>query len=90
MRSTHRLFFALPGNPAAATLTFELLVRPALLKMQGCLDVERPRVRVRLQAPIRKKPRLTYFVRAQVHGSADALYADVPPNQGSSRHGNDR
>jgi molybdopterin molybdotransferase len=28
--------FALSGNPSAAMLSFEMLVRPAILKMQGC------------------------------------------------------
>jgi molybdopterin biosynthesis enzyme MoaB len=27
--------FALPGNPAAAMISFEVFVRPALLKMTG-------------------------------------------------------
>jgi len=30
------LVFSLPGNPVAALLTFELLVRPALRKLAGC------------------------------------------------------
>jgi molybdopterin molybdotransferase len=41
------LFFGLPGNPVAAMVTFYLLVRPALLAMQGRRDLEPPR----LQAP---------------------------------------
>lgn len=32
-------FFGLPGNPVSAFVTFVLLVRPALLSMQGCGNV---------------------------------------------------
>jgi molybdopterin molybdotransferase len=34
-----RLFFGLPGNPVSALVTFFLLVRPALLRFQGAIDV---------------------------------------------------
>ena len=35
-----RQFFGLPGNPVSSFVTFLLLVRPALLAMQGCLTSE--------------------------------------------------
>ncbi len=47
--------FGLPGNPAAAYLGFELLVRPALRKMQGFSNFERPRVKARLSEDFKKK-----------------------------------
>lgn len=33
-------FFGLPGNPVSAMVTFEVLVRPALLKLAGTQEVE--------------------------------------------------
>ncbi|MBC9944224.1 molybdopterin molybdotransferase MoeA [Leucobacter sp. cx-328] len=39
--------FALPGNPGSAATSFELFVRPALLRMQGRTVVDRVRVPVR-------------------------------------------
>lgn len=39
-----RPVFGLPGNPVSAMVTFELFVRPALRRMQGCRAVERPRI----------------------------------------------
>lgn len=39
-----RPLFALPENPVAATLAFELLVRPALLKLGGRRTLHRPEV----------------------------------------------
>ena len=38
--------FALPGNPVSALVSFEVFVRPALLRLRGLADVERPRVMV--------------------------------------------
>jgi molybdopterin molybdotransferase len=37
-----KLLFALPGNPVSAFVTFLLLVRPALLKMQGATELSLP------------------------------------------------
>jgi molybdopterin molybdotransferase len=45
-----RLVFGLPGNPVSAMVTFELFVRPALLRMSGRTAVERPRLVARARA----------------------------------------
>lgn len=37
-----KLWFGLPGNPVSALVTFLLLVRPALLKMQGAANLHLP------------------------------------------------
>ena len=42
------LFFGLPGNPVSAMVTFELFVRPALLKMRGLSELSRPLVQALL------------------------------------------
>jgi molybdopterin molybdotransferase len=39
-------FFGLPGNPVAVFVTFVILVRPALLKMQGAKVLELPHYRL--------------------------------------------
>ena len=36
--------FTLPGNPVSSFASFEVFVRPALLRMRGLADVERPAV----------------------------------------------
>ena len=36
--------WTLPGNPVSSFASFEMFVRPALLRMRGLVDVERPRV----------------------------------------------
>jgi molybdopterin molybdotransferase len=43
--------FALPGNPAAAMISFEVFVRPAVLKMTGRTRLFRPTVTAALTAP---------------------------------------
>lgn len=36
------LLFGLPGNPVSAAVSFETFVRPALLRMQGRAEIQRP------------------------------------------------
>ena len=47
--------FSLPGNPVSTMLTFEELVRPALLKMMGHSCVLKPSFLARLKEPVVKK-----------------------------------
>lgn len=60
-------FFGLAGNPSAAVVGFEMLVRPALRRMQGLSELERPLMRARLTAEVRKKrdPR-RYYLRGHL------------------------
>jgi molybdopterin molybdotransferase len=41
-RKADKFLFGLPGNPVSALVTFVLLVRPALLRMQGAINVDLP------------------------------------------------
>ena len=55
--------FGLPGNPVSCLLTFELFVRPALLKMAGHTKLHRPRAKARLLDRIEKPVGLRMFAR---------------------------
>jgi molybdopterin molybdotransferase len=55
--------FSLPGNPVASMVTFELFVRPALLKMNGYTDLFRPRLQAVLQDEIQKRRGVRTFLR---------------------------
>ncbi len=55
--------FALPGNPVSAMVTFELFVRPALLRMGGHARLERPVVTARALAPIDNPGRRRGYLR---------------------------
>jgi molybdopterin molybdotransferase len=57
----------LPGNPLAAALTFDQLVRPMILKRLGVVE-QRRRLRLPLEAAQRKAPGLTAFIPARVDG----------------------
>ena len=41
-RKADKCLFGLPGNPVSALVTFVLLVRPALMRMQGAINVDLP------------------------------------------------
>ena len=58
-----KLVFGLPGNPVSALVTFQTLVRPALLKMKGISDTDVDTV-ARLGAPIRRTDLRYEFLRA--------------------------
>jgi len=51
-----RPFFALPGNPVSALVTFELLVAPALRKMRGWGNCLPPTVQARLLRDLTHEP----------------------------------
>jgi molybdopterin molybdotransferase len=59
-------WIGLPGNPVSAMVTFELFVRPALLRMQGHKRLFRRPVQVMVDEPITIAARLTHFLRAVV------------------------
>lgn len=74
----------LPGNPVSAMVTFELFVRPALLRMLGRTRVHRRPVQVVLEEPVSIGARLTHFYRAIVAPRADGtLGARLTGPQGS-------
>lgn len=51
----------LPGNPVAAMVTFEVFVRPALLKLAGCTSWERPTVQAILDEDVYNSGRRHYM-----------------------------
>ena len=79
-----RLVFGLPGNPVSAMVTFELFVRPALLRMSGRLDVDRPRLVARARAPIPNPGARRGYLRVRLERGADGLEAELTGDQGSA------
>ncbi len=79
-------FFALPGNPVSALVSFENFVRPALRKMAGQTQLFRPRRSVILQNDVRHTPDRTEFQRAVITRQSDgSLTASTTGGQQSSR-----
>jgi molybdopterin molybdotransferase len=80
-----KLAFGLPGFPVSSLVTFELFVRPSLLKMQGHPVVERPRVEVILDHDVSPAEDRAEFQRAVVRWEDGALRASTTGLQSSGR-----
>jgi molybdopterin molybdotransferase len=48
--------FGLPGNPVSSLVSFELFARPALRRMMGHRQLDRPRVKAIADEPFRRRP----------------------------------
>ena len=80
--------FGLPGNPAAAYMGFELIIRPALRKMQGYSAFEHPTVKAKLTSGKKKKDPRRLFMRATLsHGEAGELLVTPAKKQSSGLFG---
>ncbi|MGH2473095.1 MAG: molybdopterin molybdotransferase MoeA [Candidatus Limnocylindria bacterium] len=77
--------FGLPGNTVSALLTFEIFVRPALLRMQSRENVARPRARARLAEPIDKLGPLRFFARGIHDPEAGTVRLTGPQGSGILR-----
>jgi molybdopterin biosynthesis enzyme len=78
--------FAMPGFPVSALVSFEIYVRPALLKMAGHSRLFRTRQRASLSHDIIHAPGRTEFQRAIVTQQANGRYtATTTGFQGSGR-----
>jgi len=76
-------FAGLPGNPVSALVTFEIFLRPAILKMSGWRQWERPAVRATLAEPLSSDGRESY-VRVVLHRQGAEYVAHSTGDQGSA------
>src|SRR6266480_1202092 len=81
----HVPIFGLPGNTVSALVTFEIFVRPALLRMQGRANVSRPRVKARLLEPVDKPDFLRVFARGIHDPEAGTVRLTGPQGSGILR-----
>jgi molybdopterin molybdotransferase len=75
--------FALPGNPVSAMVTFELFVRPAILRMAGHTRLHRPTVTARALEPIGNRDRRRGYLRVTLTPSDDGYGARLTGTQSS-------
>lgn len=73
----------LPGNPVSTLVGFELFVRPALLKMQGRTDLERPRLRAVTEDGLRNPPHLEQYFRGIARRDGERVTVRLTGDQGS-------
>ncbi len=72
----------LPGNPVSAMVSFEQFARPAILKMLGHVDLDKPTVRAILEEPLSNSGRRG-FIRVIVTRRDGRYYARTTGEQGS-------
>ncbi len=72
----------LPGNPVSAMVSFEQFARPAILKMLGHQDLDKPTVRAILDEPLTNSGRRG-FIRVVVARRPDGYHARTTGEQGS-------
>jgi molybdopterin molybdotransferase len=73
----------LPGNPVSAMVSFEMFVRPALLKMQGVANWECSTVEATLMDEVVHKDDRRHFLRVRVERHAGGCRAYLTGEQGS-------
>ncbi|MBA4148953.1 MAG: molybdopterin molybdotransferase MoeA [Verrucomicrobia bacterium] len=71
-RLNNKFLFGVPGNPVSALVTFFLLARPALLRLQGAVKVRPLSHPAILTMPIHNKGDRRHFVRVAVDEEANA------------------
>jgi molybdopterin molybdotransferase len=59
-------YFGLPGNPVSVFASFEVFIRPALLKLMGRRDIFRPEIWAVLDGPISGPREKAMFARVRV------------------------
>jgi molybdopterin molybdotransferase len=79
-----RPVFGLPGNPVSAMVTFELFVRPALLKMAGRRRLTRPRVWACALEAITNPGARRGYLRVKLETHKHGLGARLTGEQGSA------
>lgn len=78
-----RPMFGLPGNPVASMVTFEIFVRPAILKMMGHKKIFRPIIDATIKSDLKKKEQRRHFIRASVQSDVDGYAVETTGDQGS-------
>ena len=80
-----KVAFGLPGFPVSSLVTFEVFVRPALRKMQGHAQLQRPALPVRLGYDARATADRTEYQRVTLRRQGSDLVAMSTGSQSSSR-----
>jgi molybdopterin molybdotransferase len=75
--------FCLPGNPVSAMVSFEVFVRPALMKMSGHETYSAPLIDAIAEEPFPKKRGLRYFLRGRLLGKEGDRRVTTTGPQGS-------
>ena len=77
-------FFGLPGNPVSVFVSFEVFVRPAILKMMGRAQLQRPEIAATLTADVEGPAGKLQYARVEVARGADGWTATPTGGRGSN------
>jgi molybdopterin molybdotransferase len=77
-------YFGLPGNPVSVFVSFEVFIRPAILKMMGRANLFRPQITARLTADVSGPKGKTQFARVLVRPEGDGYAATPTGGRGSN------
>ena len=78
------LLFGLPGNPVSSAVSFEVFVRPALLRMQGHTELHRPVIRLAAASGWRTPAGRTQYLPITIDRTDPAAWRAVPATSGGS------
>jgi molybdopterin molybdotransferase len=78
-----KLAFGLPGNPVSSMVTFDQLVRPAMMKLGGHATWERPIVKAAFQETFSKQTDRRHFLRGVLAYENGDLVVRTTGKQGS-------
>jgi len=73
----------LPGNPVSSMVTFELFVRPAILKMMGKKNLTKPTIEAIVENSVVNSDRRRIFARVLVEKRSGQYFARLTGPQGS-------
>ncbi len=76
-------FIGLPGNPTSVFVTFCLIARPFLLKLQGAEEAEPPRLEARAAFSVEKPGIRQDYLRVTLENTEQGLQALIFANQSS-------
>jgi molybdopterin molybdotransferase len=77
-------YFGLPGNPVSVFVSYELFIRPAVLKMMGRRDILRPEVVALLDQDLPRRRDRLQFARVRVRRDQGRWHAVTTGESGSN------
>jgi molybdopterin molybdotransferase len=77
-------YFGLPGNPVSVFVSFELFVRPAMLRMMGRTQLDRPEVTAKLATEVSGPKGKMQYARVVVERGVDGWTATPTGGRGSN------
>jgi molybdopterin molybdotransferase len=77
-------YFGLPGNPVSVFVSFEVFIRPALMKMMGRRNVSRPEITARLESEVSGPRGKVQFARVRVKRTKQGWIATPTGARGSN------